>query len=45
MEALFVLFLIVAALAWLGISAVEAGADSRVGVGDDHQRHVTGGVR
>ena len=42
MEALFVLFLIVAALALLAVGAGEWGVDSRSGIEDDHQRAATG---
>ncbi len=43
MEALFVLFLIVAVLALLAVGAGEWGVDSRAGIGDDHRR--AAGVR
>ncbi len=38
MEALFVLLLIVAALALLAVGAVAWGVDSRNEIEDDHQR-------
>ncbi len=45
MTSLLILILIIASLALFAIAALGWGADSRDGVGDDHQRRSIGGVR
>ena len=44
MATLFILALVVTALVLLAFTAEEWGVDSRTGIGDDHQRGVSGGV-